>query len=577
MIKVLSYLRTHSVSLFFVLILLVIQATTDLSLPDYMSDVVNTGVMSGNSSVIYEIGGKMLLITLVGAISSVLIGYNAARIGADVAKELRRDVFHKIQYFSNGEFDKFTTSSLITRSTNDIIQIQTFLIMSIRLVLYAPILGIGGIVKALENSPSMSWIIAVSVIVLLGAILLIITAALPKFRMVQKLLDRLNLVARETLDGMLVVRAFNTQEFEEERFDKASKDLLSVNLFVNRSMAALMPLMMLVMNLTTVAIVWVGAKQVSSFQIDIGTMMAYMQYALQIIMAFLMLAMMFVLIPRSVISANRIEEVLVEAEYIADPKSPEVFDEDFEPVVAFHQVEFKYPEGDGNVLHGIDFVAYPGQTTAIIGATGSGKSTLVNLIMRFYDVTEGSISIHNKDIRCITKKILRDKIGYVPQKSLLFSGTIESNLKYANKEATSEMLDEAAAIAQAKEFIQTKEEGYQSEIAQGGNNVSGGQKQRLSIARALVKNAPIYIFDDSFSALDLKTDRKLRKALEKNTKTSTIFIVAQRISSIRHADQILVLDNGYLVGIGTHEELMYGCEVYREIAKSQLSEEELAI
>ena len=575
MLKLIEYMKSYIGMILCAVALLLVQAICDLALPDYMSDIVNTGVMGGNSGYIFEIGGKMLLVTLLGTVASITVGYFAAQVAAGVARDLRLDIFKKVESFSNAQFDKFSTASLITRTTNDITQIQTLLVMVVRLVFYAPILGIGGIMKALSKSTSMTWVIGVAVVCLVGVIMLLFSIAMPKFKIVQNLIDKLNLVTRENLEGMLVIRAFNTQKFENNRFDRANKDLTEVNLFVNRAMAVMMPAMMLIMNLTTVMIVWVGAKQVSSFQMDIGTMMAYMQYAMQIIMAFLMLAMMFIMIPRAAVSANRIAEVLDTEESVLDPKKPVDFDHSFIPTIEFKGVNFHYPGSDGDVLHNINFTAKKGQTTAIIGATGSGKSTLVNLIMRFYDVIDGEILIDGKDLRSLKLKTLRNKIGYVPQKSVLFSGNIRSNLFYADKNTTMQNVEKAASVAQATEFINSKDDGYESSISQGGTNVSGGQKQRLSIARALVKNAPIYIFDDSFSALDLKTDVKLREALKEETGDSTILLVAQRISTIMNAEQIIVLDNGEIVGKGTHRELLKNCEVYVEIARSQLSEEEL--
>jgi len=575
MVKLFEYMKPYIGMLLLALALLFVQAMCDLALPDYMSDLVNTGVMTGNTAYILKTGGKMLIVTFVGAAASIIMGYFAAMIAASVSRDLRSDVFRKVENFSNAEFDKFSTASLITRTTNDITQIQTLLVMLIRMVFYAPILGIGGIIKALSESTSMTWVIGVAVICLVGVIAVLFSIAMPKFKIVQDLIDRLNLVTRENLDGMLVIRAFNTQKFEQKRFDKANKDLTDVNLFVNRAMAVMMPAMMLILNLTTVIIVWVGSKQVSSFEMDIGTMMAYMQYAMQIIMSFLILSMMFIMVPRAAVSANRIAEVLDTEESVFEPEEPSYFEGVINPTVEFKNVSFHYPGGEGDVLNNISFISKSGQTTAIIGSTGSGKSTLVSLIMRFYDVTKGEILVGGKNIKNVRKKDLRDKIGYVPQKSILFSGTIKSNLFYADKNTTMENVEKAASVAQATEFISSKEDGYDSAIAQGGTNVSGGQKQRLSIARALVKNAPIYIFDDSFSALDLKTDSKLREALKKETGKSTILLVAQRVSTIMNAEQIIVLDNGEIAGIGTHRELLKTCDVYDQIARSQLSEEEL--
>ena len=575
--KLIEFLSKYIGLLAITILLLFVQAQTDLALPDYMSDIINDGILGSNQTFILRTGFKMILVTFIGAAASIAVGYIAAWVAASVSRDMRLSVFDKVQSFSNAEFDKFSTASLITRTTNDITQIQTLLVLVIRLVFYAPILGAGGIIKALENSASMSWIIAIAVLVLIGVIMILFVIAMPKFQLVQKLVDRLNLVTRENLDGMMVVRAFNAQSFEKDRFDVANRELTEVNLFVNRSIATMMPIMMLVMNLTSVVIVWVGAKQVSSLHMDIGNMMAYMQFGIQIIMAFLMLAMMFILVPRAAVSANRIAEVLDAPLSILDPESPAQMPEKSElyPEVVFENVTFAYPEASEPVLHHISFTAKPGETTAFIGSTGCGKSTLVSLLMRFYDVSEGTIEIDGKDIRTFSKKDLRSIIGYVPQKSLLFSGTIESNLYYGDRNASPENIEKSAQIAQATEFIMSKPEGYQYPIAQGGGNVSGGQKQRLSIARALVKNAPIYIFDDSFSALDLKTDRKLREALAQGTENSTILLVAQRVSTILNAEKIIVLDNGKIVGQGTHKDLLKTCPIYYDIASSQLSEEEL--
>lgn len=576
MIKLARYIRPYIGMLLCAVALLFVQAITDLALPDYMADIVNTGVMSGDRNFILKTGVIMILVTLLGTAASITVGFFAALIAANVARDLRLDVFSKVSSFSHAEFDKFSTASLITRTTNDISQVQNVLVMMVRLVFYAPILGIGGIIKAISSSASMSWVIGVAVICLVGVIMVLFSIVMPRFKLVQKLVDRLNLVTRENIEGMLVIRAFNTQRFEEDRLDKANTDLTSTNLFVNRTMALMMPFMMLIMNLTTVIIVWVGAKQVSSFNMDIGDMMAYMQYAMQIIMAFLMMSMMFIMVPRASVSAERIAEVLSTELTVLDDEKPVEFNGEFDSEVEFRDVSFCYPGGQDNVLRNISFTARAGETTAIIGSTGSGKSTLVNLMLRFYDVTGGQILIDGKDIRKVSRISLREKIGYVPQKSSLFSGTIKSNLYYADKNSTMDNIEKAARVAQAAEFISGKEEGYDSTIAQGGTNVSGGQKQRLSIARALVKNAPIYIFDDSFSALDLKTDKKLRAALKKETGRSTILLVAQRVGTIMDAEQIVVLDNGRIAGLGTHSELMKSCEVYQQIARSQLSEEELA-
>lgn len=569
---VFKYVKPYIGMLLLAVALLFVQAICDLALPDYMSEIVNKGVLISDTAFIWITGGRMLLVTLLGAFASIAVGYFSAQIAAGVSHDLRSDVFSKVQSFSNAEIDKFGSSSLITRTTNDITQIQTMLVMAIRMVVYAPILGAGGVFNALSRSASMTWIIALSIICILLFIIMLFMIAMPKFKLVQKLVDRLNLVARENLDGMLVIRAFNTQGFERDRFDIANKELTATNLFVNRAMAVAMPVVMLVMNLTTVLIVWVGANQVSGFHMNVGDMMAFMQYAIQIIMAFMMLSLMLILIPRAAVSANRVQEVLDSEISIKSPAEPQKYNESFLSEIQFRNVDFTYPGGDDNVLHNINFTARPGQTTAIIGATGSGKSTLVNLIMRFYDVTEGQILIDGKDVRNVELHDLRDKIGYIPQKALLFSGTIKSNIEYGNKNGD---IESAARISQSTEFIENKPDKYDSPIAQGGANVSGGQKQRLSIARALNKNGAIYIFDDSFSALDLKTDSKLRAAIKSEIKNATLIIVAQRISTIMDAEQIIVLDNGRIAGKGTHKELLQDCGVYREIAKSQLSEEEL--
>lgn len=528
------------------------------------------------SDYIIHTGLIMLGISLFAAVCTVIVGLLASRTAAGVAKNLRKDVFTKVESFSNTEFDKFSTASLITRTTNDITQIQTLIVMGIRMLIYAPIVGIGGVIKAVHKSSSMSWIIALAVVILLGLIITIFTIAIPKFKTIQKLVDRLNLVTRENLSGMMVIRAFNTQKFEERRFDDANKDLTNTSLFVNRIMVVLFPAMMLIMNGATLLIVWVGAHQISESSMQVGDMMAFMQYAMQIIFAFLMMSFMFIMIPRASVSAQRISEVLDIEPSIIDPEKPKHFDEKVKGNIEFKNVCFRYPGAEGDALHDISFKALAGQTTAIIGSTGAGKTTLINLLPRFYDITNGEILIDGVDIRKVTQHELRDQIGYVPQKGSLFQGTIESNLKYANENATKDEVKNAAEIAQAIDFISEKPEGFDSEISQGGANVSGGQKQRLSIARALMKKAPIYIFDDSFSALDFKTDAALRRSLHEKTDTSTLIIVAQRISTIMHAEQIIVLDEGKIVGIGTHEELMKSCETYQEIALSQLSKEELS-
>jgi len=553
---------------------MIVQAAVTPVKAEYTALGMDTGKLSSNY--IFHIGVLMLLVTLLSGTCTIIVGFLAARTAAGLARDLRRNVFNKVESFSATEFDKFSTASLITRSTNDITQIQMVVIMMMRMVFYAPIIGIGGVIRAIGKSANMWWIIALAVVVLLGLILTVFSIALPKFKIIQSLIDRLNLVTRENLSGMMVIRAFNMQGFEETRFDKANKDLTSNSLFINRVMVIMMPVMMMVMNGVTLLIIWVGAHQVAQSSMQVGDMIAFMQYAIQIVFAFLMLAMMFIILPRAAVSGDRIADVLETEPVIKDPQDPKHFEEPFKGTVEFRDVCFRYPGAEEDVLHNISFTAQPGQTTALIGTTGSGKSTIVSLIPRFYDVTEGVVYVDGTDIREVTQHELRDRIGYVPQKGTLFSGTIESNLLYGDENANDEELKLAADVAQATEFISTNPEGMQTEVAQGGMNVSGGQKQRLSIARALVKKAPIYIFDDSFSSLDFKTDAALRKALKEHTGASTMMIVTQRIATIKNAEQIIVLDEGKIVGKGSHEELMKDSEVYRGIALSQLSKEELA-
>lgn len=528
------------------------------------------------SAYVLSTGLVMVLVTLLSTLSTIMVAFIASKIAAASARRMRRDVFEKVENFSNSEFARFSTASLITRTTNDITQIQLVIVLLIRMAFYAPIIGVGGIIRALEKSTSMSWIIALAVIIMLGLIGIVFAIALPKFKKIQKLIDRLNLVTREHLSGLMVVRAFNAQEFEEERFDAVNKDLTRTDLFVHRVMVVMMPAMMFVMNGTMLLIVWVGAHQIEASTMQVGDMMAYIQYTMLIIFAFLMFTMMFIMIPRASVSAARISEILEVDPQIKDPKKPKKFGSDFKGTVEFKNVCYRFPGAEKNILNDISFTALPGQTTAIIGSTGSGKSTLLNMIPRFYDVCGGQVLVDGIDIREVNQHELRDKIGYVPQKGILFSGTIESNLRYANENASDEEIKRAAEIAQALEFIRAKEEGFDSPISQGGTNVSGGQKQRLSIARALLKRPKILLFDDSFSALDFKTDAALRRKLKRETGDSTMIIVGQRIATIKNADQILVLDEGNLVGIGKHHELMKSCQIYREIAQSQLSEAELA-
>jgi ATP-binding cassette subfamily B multidrug efflux pump len=521
-------------------------------------------------------GGIMLLISLLGGIATIAVGYLAARTAAGAARDIRRDTFAKVESFSSAEFGQFSTASLITRSTNDVTQVQMVIFMFMRMVLFAPIMGIGAIIRAMDKGSEMWWVIAVAVAALLSLIAVVFVIALPKFRIMQSLIDKLNLVTRENLSGMMVVRAFNKQEDEGERFDRANRDLTDTSLFIARVMVTLMPVMMVVMNGISLLIIWVGAHQVAEANMQVGDMMAFMQYAMQVVFAFLMMSMMFIFLPRAAVSGDRIADVLGTELVIKDPKEPKQFREPFTAEIEFRDVSFRYPQALDDVLHDISFTARPGQTTALIGSTGCGKSTVVNLIPRFHDVTEGTVLVDGIDVRQVPQADLRDKIGYIPQQGMLFSGTIESNLLYGDQSAPPETLVEAAEIAQASEFIFAKEEGFSAEIAQGGSNVSGGQKQRLAIARALVKKPPIYIFDDSFSALDFKTDSALRRALRQRTSDATVLIVTQRVATVKSADQIVVLDEGRVVGIGTHQELMETCETYQEIAYSQLSKGELA-
>ena len=520
-------------------------------------------------------GGQMAALALLGMAASIMVAFLASRVGASAGRDLRSGVFHKVVGFSNNEFNHFSTASLITRSTNDIQQIQMLIVMLLRMVLYAPILAIGGVLQVMKTNVSMSWIIGLAVIIIAFVVLLLFLVVMPKFKVLQNLVDKLNLVTREILTGLPVIRAFSTEKHEEERFDDANRTLTKTNLFVNRAMTFMMPVMMFVMNGVSVLIVWTGAHGISDGQMQVGDMMAFIQYTMQIIMGFLMLCMISIMLPRAAVAADRVEEVLKSETMIHDPKQEKHFPEDGKGVLTFEHVFFRYPGADEDVLEDITFTAKPGETTAIIGSTGSGKSTLVNLIPRFYDVTSGDITLDGVDIREVKQHELREKLGYVPQKGVLFSGDIASNIMFGNSHGSDDEMIEAADIAQATEFIDTKPEKYKSPISQGGSNVSGGQKQRLSIARAIAKHPQVFIFDDSFSALDYKTDVTLRRALAEKTSGSTVLIVAQRISTILHAEQIIVLDEGKVAGKGTHAELLKNCPVYREIAESQLSKKEL--
>jgi ATP-binding cassette subfamily B protein len=572
---VFEYMSEYIGMLVGALALLVLQAICDLSLPNYMSDIVDTGVLGGNVNYIVQTGIKMVLITLLSAACSIAVGYFAARIAANTARDIRADLFKRVQTFSNPELDKFSPASLITRTTNDITQIQLLIVLLVRMLFYAAILGTGGAIMAISESRTLSWNIIAAILALVIVIFILFNLVMPKMRRMQTLVDKVNLISRENLEGMLVIRAFNSQKFEEARFDAANRELTENSLFINRAMTIMMPTMMFIMNITTVLIVWFGAHQIAALQLDIGKMMAFMQYAMQIIMSFLLLSVMFIMIPRASVSASRIKEVIETGTVIKDKKKTVRPREDFVPDIEYDNVTFCYPGSDQPVLKNISFKAKHGETTAFIGVTGSGKSTLVNLLIRFYDVSEGRILVDGVDIRDMKRSDLRNKIGYVPQKGMLFSGTVKSNLLYADSASTFDNIKRAARIAQAEEFISTMPEGYDAHIAQGGSNLSGGQKQRMSIARALVKNAPIYIFDDTFSALDMKTDAVLREALHNEVRGSTLLIVAQRVGTIISAEQIIVLENGEIVGRGTHRELLRNCEVYREIALSQLSEAEL--
>ena len=573
--RIAKYLKPYLWQIAAVLALVFVQAMTDLQLPDYMSQIVNQGVLAGDTGAILATGLKMIGITLLGSVCTIASGYLASRVATAYARDLRAAVFDRVEQFSLTEFNKFSTASLITRSTNDVQQVMMVMIIFLRMIVMAPIMAVGGILKAVETNPSMTWIVAAAVACLFVLMGLLFTLGMPKMKIMQKLVDRLNLVTRENLTGMRVIRAFNTEHYEEQRLDKANRDLTKTSLFVNRLMTIMQPMMMLLMNATTVLIIWVGANAVGAGTMQVGDMMAFMQYAMQIMFSFLMVSMIFIMIPRASVSAGRIADVLETVPTITDPKAPKTAAQ-ANGLVEFKDVTFAYPGAEAPALENISFTARPGQTTAIIGSTGSGKSTIVNLLPRFYDVTEGDILIDGVSVKQMSQHALREKIGFVPQKGVLFTGTIRSNIAYGAPGISEEEIYKAADIAQATEFISNLPEGLDTPIAQGGTNVSGGQKQRLSIARALAKKPEIYVFDDSFSALDFKTDAALRAALKQNMGQATCLLVAQRISTVVDAEQIIVLEEGKIAGIGTHKELMQTCRVYREIALSQLTEEELA-
>jgi len=575
LLKISKYYKQFGVLILISVIFLFIQAMCELKLPDYMSDIVNKGVQEGQTNIIVDIGIKMLGVCLISITSAVLVGFLGSKIGSGIGRNLRKDVFQKVQSFGKVEFNKFSSASLITRTTNDITQVQMVITMAVRMLFYAPIMGIGSFIMMSQLGAGLTWTIAVALGVIIALIVFLFVVVFPKIQIVQKLTDKINLVAKESLSGLMVVRAFSTQKYEENRFDTINTDIMKTNRFINRSMGFMMPCMMLVMNGLNVLILWFGAEKVSQTSIQVGDLMAVMQYGMHVVMSFLFVSMMFVMLPRASVSAKRILEVLETETSINDPEKTKKFEESKKGYVEFKNVDFCYPGATEKVLENINFVAKPGETTAFIGTTGSGKSTLINLIPRLFDCTNGEVLVNGVNVKDVTLEDLHNQIGYITQKGNLLSGTIESNLKYGNENVTEEFMQKCAEIAQASEFIEEKEGKYQSPISQGAKNVSGGQKQRLSIARALVKNSPIYIFDDSFSALDFKTDSKLRVALKTHTKEATLLIVAQRVSTIMNAEQIIVLEDGKIVGKGTHEELLKNCATYFEIASSQLSEEEL--
>lgn len=576
MLKLFVYLKKYKLLIPLCFILLFAQAICELNLPNLMSDIIDVGILNRDVNYIIDKGSLMLLVTLISVVSHVLVGFLAIRIAAGTGKLLRKAIFEKVESFSHNEIDHFSTSSLITRTTNDVTQIQSMIVSGILMMCYAPIMGIGGIIMARSKSMNMGWTIALNVIILMTLIISTLFIVVPKFKKVQKLIDKLNLIARENLSGIMVIRAFSTQRFEENRFDKTNLELTKTSRLINNVLNFLSPAIMFIMDISGILIIYVGSHKVAQGSMQVGDMMAFMQYAIQIIISFWSMSIMFVMVPRAAVSAKRIAEVLNTNEVIKDSKNiTDIQKSNNQCSVNFENVYFKYLNAEDNVVENINFTAKPRQTTAIVGSTGSGKSTLANLILRFYDVTSGKIKINGVDIKQMSQKNLRDLIGYVPQKGVLFSGTIASNLRYGNENADEKTLERVSKIAKVLDFVKQNDNKFDHAISQNGTNVSGGQKQRLSIARALVKNAPIYIFDDSFSALDFKTDSQIRKNLKKYTANSTVIIIAQRISTIMNAEQIIVLDNGKIVGKGTHKELLKQCKTYREIAESQLSKEEL--
>jgi ATP-binding cassette, subfamily B, multidrug efflux pump len=575
MLKLARFLKPYLPLAVLAVVFLFAQAFAELYLPNLMAEMIDVGVKQGDLPFIVRVGARMLGVALFGGLAAMFVSFAAAKVAAGVTRDVRREVFASVCSFSSEEFDRFSTASLITRTTNDVNQLTHLILMGLRMMCFAPVMGIGSIVLAVQKSPSMSWILVLAVVVVIAVISSVFSLAMPRFRLAQKLVDRLNLVSREHLNGLMVIRAFGTQEFEKGRFAKANDELTAVNLFVNRIMVVLWPAMSVVMNCVSLLVVWVGAHRVASSGMLVGDMMAYMQYGMHVVFSFMMLSMMFILIPRAAVSAQRIAEVLGTGTSIRDPDSPAHVDPARRGFVEFRDVSFRYRGAEEDVLKSVSFTAKPGETTAFIGATGSGKTTLVNLIPRFYDVTAGEILVSGADVRRLSLAELRDQIGFVPQKGTLMSGTVASNLRYGKPDATDGEIREASRVAQAASFVEAMAGGYDAMIAEGGTNVSGGQKQRLSIARALVKKPPVYVFDDTFSALDFKTDAALRAALRKFTGDATVLIVAQRINTIMNADRIVVLDEGRVAGIGTHRELLANCDIYREIAESQLTGEEL--